>query len=124
MPLPSLLNGAKQCQVLTKRTKQRCKNPAAYGCKACRMHGAHKSRNVLRGKNHPKFKNGDETLKARVSRSENSAMFRYLTDIGNHCNMFYKKIKTRGRPPTGYAQLDLTDPGQLCLVIEKIKRNS
>jgi len=46
-------------------------------------------------------------------------MFRYLADIGNHCNMFYKKIKTRGRPPSGYLQLDLTAPEQLALAILK-----
>ncbi len=118
-PLPSLLNGAKQCQVMTKRTKLRCKNLAAYGCKACRMHGAHKSKNVLRGANHPQYRNGEETLEAKAERSEKSVMFRYLTDLGNHCNMFYKKLKTRGRPPSGYTQLDLTDPEQLALAILK-----
>ena len=47
------------------------------------------------------------------------AKTRYLTDIGNYCDMFYKKIKTRGRPPTGYTQLDLTDLEQLALAIVK-----
>ena len=36
---------------------------------------------------------------AKAGRSEKSLMFRYLTDIGNHCEMFYKQLKTRGRPP-------------------------
>ena len=57
--------------------------------------------------------------KVDAERSEKSMMFRYLTDLGNHCNMFYKKLKTRGRPPVGYAQLDLTDPEQLALAILK-----
>jgi hypothetical protein len=47
-------------------------------------------------------------------------MFRYLTDLGNHCNLFYTQIKTRGRPPSGYAQLDLADPEQFTLAIIKI----
>ena len=119
MPLPNLLKGAKQCQVMTKRTKLRCKNLAAYGCKACRMHGAHKSKNVLRDAKHPQYKNGEETLEAKAERSEKSVMFRYLTDLGNHCNMFYRQIKTRGRPPSGYTQLNLTDPEQLALAILK-----
>ena len=28
--------------------------------------------------------------KVDAERSEKSVMLRYLTDIGNHCNMFYK----------------------------------
>lgn len=117
MPLPSLLNGAIQCQVVTKRTKTRCKNPAAYGCKACRMHGAHRSRNVLEGINHPRYKNGERTKDAQTERRDKGVMFRYLTDIGNHCNLFYKELKTRGRPPLGYTQLDLKDPEKLALAI-------
>ena len=119
MPLPSLLNGAKQCQAMTKRTKQRCKNPAAYGCKSCRMHGAHKSRNVLREKEHPRYKNGERTKDAETERRDKSVMFRYLTDIGNHCNLFYKELKARGRPPAGYEKLDLTAPAQLAFAILK-----
>jgi hypothetical protein len=57
--------------------------------------------------------------KVDAERSAKSVMFRYLTDIGNHCDMFYKKLKTRSRPPSGYAQLDLTDPEQLAIAILK-----
>jgi len=117
MPLPSLFNGAKQCQVMTKRTKLRCKNPAAYGCKACRMHGAHKSKNVLRGANHPQYKNGEETKEAKAERSEKSAAFRQLIDLGNHTGTFCKKLKTIGRPPANYRELDLNDPDQLAIAI-------
>ena len=119
MPLPSVLNGANQCRVLTKRTGQQCKNPAAFGCASCRMHGTHKSRNVLRGVNHPHYQTGGETLEANAMRTEKSEMFRYLTDLGNHCNLFYKEIKTKGRPPSGYEKLDLNDPEQLALAILK-----
>lgn len=31
--------------------------------------------------------------KIDAERSEKSTMFRYLTDIGNHCNMFYRQLK-------------------------------
>jgi hypothetical protein len=58
--------------------------------------------------------------KVDAERSAKSVMFRYLTDIGNHCDMFYKKLKTRGRPPLGYKLLDLADPEQLALAIRKI----
>ena len=57
--------------------------------------------------------------KVDAERSAKSVMFRYLTDLGNHCKMFYKEIKIQGRPPSGYAQLDLTDPEQLVIAILK-----
>jgi hypothetical protein len=123
MPLTSVLNGAKQCQVITKRTKQRCKNPAAYGCKACRMHGAHRSRNVLKGVDHPRYKNGERTKDAQTERRDKGVVFRYLTDIGNHVGLFYTQLKTRGRPPSGYVQLDLNDKEQLAIAILKTKQS-
>jgi hypothetical protein len=66
------------------------------------------------------LKHGEETLEAKAERNAKSVMFRYLTDIGNHCDLFYKQLKTRGRPPSGYKQLDLSDPEQLALAILKI----
>ncbi len=47
------------------------------------------------------LRHGEETLEAKAEDSAKSVMFRYLTDIGNHCNMFHRQVKTRGRPPTG-----------------------
>jgi len=57
--------------------------------------------------------------KVDAERSEKSLMFRYLIDLGNHYYLFYKQLKTRGRPPSGYTHLDLTDPEQLALAILK-----
>ena len=116
MPLPSILNGAKQCQVLTKRSRQRCKNPAAYGCIACRMHGAHKSRNVLRGANHPQYRNGERTKEFEEEHRESSTILLTLRDIGDHINLFNGDY-TRGRKPKGYVKYDMNDPEQLALAI-------
>lgn len=33
--------------------------------------------------------------------------------------MFYRQIKALGRPPSGYKQLDLTDPEQLAIALLK-----
>ena len=66
------------------------------------------------------WRHGQETLEAKAERSAKSVMFRYLTDIGNYCDLFYGQIKTRGRPPSGYAKLDLRDPEQLALAILRI----
>ena len=103
MPLPSVLNGAIQCQVLTKRTKQRCKNPTAYGCVSCRMHGAHKSRNVLRGANHPQYKHGERTKEVESEHRRASITLLTLRDIGDSIDMF-NGGHTRGRKPKGYAK--------------------
>lgn len=103
MPLPNVLNGAKQCQVISKRTKQQCKNPAAYGCLACRMHGAHKSRNVLRGASHPKYKHGNRTKGAEAEQIRASTILLTLRDIGDSIDMF-NGVHTRGRKPKGYAK--------------------
>jgi len=65
------------------------------------------------------WKHGQETLEAKAERSEKSVMFRYLNDIGNYVGLFYTQLKNRGRPPSGYTQLDLSDPEQLALVILK-----
>jgi len=43
MPLPSVETGAcPRCRGKSKRSGLPCQNPAAYGCKTCRIHGAHK----------------------------------------------------------------------------------
>lgn len=118
MPLQSVINGALQCQVMTKRTKLRCKNPAAHGCKACRMHGAHKSKKVLRGEDHPQYKNGEETLEAKKKRSKKSATLLYLRDIGDTIQLF-NGTKTRGRKPNTYLKLDPTQPENMQYVIWK-----
>ena len=121
MPLPSLLKGAKQCQVLTRRTKQRCKNPAAYGCLSCRMHGAHRSRNVLQGEVHPQYKNGERTKEADAERSLTSTIFLTLRDIGDSIGMF-NGTHARGRKPNGYRKFDMNDPEQKAQAILVITR--
>jgi hypothetical protein len=61
--------------------------------------------------------------KVDAEHSAKILIFRYLTDLGNHCNMFYKQLKSRGRPPSGYTQLDLNDQEQLALEILKTLPN-
>jgi len=61
--------------------------------------------------------------KIDAERSAKSVMFKYLLDLGNHVGLFYKQLKTRGRPPSGYTQLNLTDPEQLAIAIFKTLPN-
>ena len=114
MPLPSLMNGAKRCQVLTKRTKQQCKNPAAFGCASCRMHGAHRSRKVLKDIDHPQYKNGEETQLSKLKRSATSLKLHRLEELGWHVQLFHKNAtRMVGRKPVGYEKLDLNRPEHL-----------
>ena len=121
MPLPSILNGALQCQVNCKRKPGvRCKNPAAYGCKSCRMHGAHKSRNTLTGENHPQFKHGRNTKQAKHRQQQTSTKLHFLEDLGHHIKMFPEgATRTRGRKPNGYLKLNLDNESHLALAIFK-----
>ena len=68
MPLPSVRNkSCLQCNARTKsRQMQRCRNPAAFGCTTCRVHGAR--RNIKKGKDHPNYKHGYETKDAKLQR--------------------------------------------------------
>ena len=111
----------RRCKAQSSRTKLQCSKPALKGKVVCGHHGGYSTGPKTKaGKGRIRaahFKHGEETLEAKAERSEKSAMFRYLTDIGNHCEMFYKEIKTLGRPPLGYTQLDLSDEEQLVLAI-------
>ena len=125
MPLPSVKNGAQQCVVKCKRTGIRCKNPAAFGCKSCRMHGAHKSRNTLAGENHPQFKHGRDTKQAKERHQQTMVKLLLLEDLGHHIKMFPENAtRTRGRKPNGFLTLNLNDPNQLALAILKTIKDS
>ncbi len=54
MPLPNILSGKTlRCKAKSRRSKKRCKNPAAYGMSVCRYHGARKPETIKKGANHP-----------------------------------------------------------------------
>ena len=121
MPLPSVVHGAKQCTVNCKRTGIRCKNPCAFGSKrACRLHGSHRSKNVLKGANHPQYRHGEKTKESIKEHQKTLLRLHTLEEIGHHIKMFVEgSPRTRGRKPTGWEPLDLNDPNQLALAILK-----
>ena len=113
----------RRCKAQSSRAKLQCGKPALKGKAVCGHHGglstgpkSQKGKNRIRAAH---LKHGEETLEAKAERSAKSLMFRYLTDLGNHCNLFYKQLRTRGRPPSGYVNLDLTDSEQLAIAILK-----
>ena len=117
----------RRCKAQSSRTKLQCAKPSLKGKAVCQFHGGRSTGpRSKEGKDRIRaahFKHGDETLEAKAERSAKSVMFRYLNDIGNHVGLFYKEIKTRGRAPSGYAKLDLTDPKQLAMAILKTQLN-
>ena len=113
----------RRCKAQSSRTKLQCSKPALKDKAVCGHHGGlstgPRSKDGKERIRAAHWRHGGETLEAKAERSAKSVMFRYLTDIGNHCNMFYKQLKTRGRPPSGYERLDLTEPEQLAFAIVK-----
>ena len=99
MPLPSVVqHSAMQCTAHAKSTQHRCLNPAAFGCRTCRLHGARKRSSIKAGGDHPNYLNGTETLKAKRQRSVKLAELRVvendLLDRG-----LIKGKRTVGRKP-------------------------
>ena len=114
----------RRCKAQSSRTKLQCTKPALKGKVVCQFHGGlstgPKTKEGKQRIQAAHLKHGNETLEAKAERSARSLILRYLTDIGNHYEMFYREIKARGRPPSEYTQLDLKDPEQLTLAILKI----
>ena len=99
MSLPSVSeHGANQCTAQAKSTKQRCLNPAAYGCRTCRLHGARRQNTIKRGKCHPNYRHGTETIEAKRQRSEGLARLREIEDDLIERGLIRSK-RTVGRKP-------------------------
>jgi hypothetical protein len=99
MPLASISeHGASQCTAKTKSKKHRCLNPAAYGCKTCRLHGARKPNSIKRGIDHPNYLHGTETLEKKRQRSIKLAELREIEDDLIKRG-FIKCKRTVGRKP-------------------------
>jgi hypothetical protein len=61
MPLPNL---NRRCSAQARSTGNQCLNPAAFGCKTCRYHGARRRETVKVGKAHPQYRHGERTQEA------------------------------------------------------------
>ena len=101
MPLPSVSkHQASQCTARAKSTKYRCLNPAAYGCRTCHLHGTRKPNSIKRGKDHPNYRHGTETLERKRQRSIKFAKLREIEDDLIQRG-FIKCKRTVGRKPSG-----------------------
>lgn len=114
----------RRCKAQSSRTKLQCAKPALKGKVVCGHHGGlstgPKSKAGKERIRAAHLKHGKETQIAKAERSSKSLMFRYLTDLGNHVDLFYKQLKPRGRPPSKYVRHDLDDSQQRLMAIHKI----
>lgn len=105
MPLPSITkHRAKQCTAKSRRTGLPCNNPAAYGCRTCRVHGARKAESIKRGKDHVNFVHGRRTLEAQLEQSATSRRLQQLEDALHLLKMTTAK-RSRGRKANGYNKI-------------------
>ena len=75
-------------------------NPAAYGMRVCRHHGARKPETVRRGASHPQYRHGGETLEAKAERQQMSVFFHDAEDLMFALGMTAPgSTRTRGRKP-------------------------
>ena len=88
MPLPSVLkHGAKLCSAKSKRTGLPCNNPAAFGCKTCRMHGAKRPESIKRGKQHPNYVHGERSIEGIQRHRETMEEIKMLTKLAKQLGM-------------------------------------
>ena len=102
MPLPSIsAHGAKQCSAKSKRSQQRCKNPAKGQSNVCRLHGWRDPNNIKLGKAHHSYTHGNRSLDAQIETSSKLCELRHLEDLGYKLKIMVGH-KTPGRKPRGY----------------------
>ena len=105
MPLPSITkHRAKQCTAKSKRTGLPCNNPAAYGCRTCKVHGARRPESIKRGEQHPNYVHGGRTLEAQLEQSAPSRRLQQLEDAMHVLGLTAAK-RSRGRKANGYYKI-------------------
>jgi hypothetical protein len=99
MPLPNVVNStALRCRAKCKATGMRCLNPAAFGMPVCRCHGARRPETIKRGKSHPNYIHGDQTLVSKAERSATLVTLRELEALSFEMGLA-KGYRWRGRKP-------------------------
>lgn len=94
MPLPNLKT---RCTALCRARGDQCWNPAAYGCKTCRYHGAKRPEATRHGDEHGRYKDGEYTQAAKAAYRRSSVRINELEQMAFDAGL----IRTRkaGRKP-------------------------
>lgn len=75
-------------------------NPAAFGMKVCRYHGARRPETIKRGAIHPQYMHGDETYEAKAERQLMSVFFHEAESLMFALGMVVEgSMRTRGKKP-------------------------
>ena len=120
----------RRCVGISSRTKKQCGHPALKTSKQsrCKWHGGAstgpKTKEGIQRIRDAHWKHGEFSKEAIKQASEKDALFRYLRDIGNHINLFVRKVKTVGRPSSLYERLDLNDPALLLEAVARTAKKS
>ena len=93
MPLPNL---NRRCSAQARSTGNQCLNPAAFGCKTCRYHGARRRETVKVGKAHPQYKHGERTREAIQKYRKTMSEMQRLEQIGHQSGVL-NGARTTGR---------------------------
>lgn len=97
MPLPNL---NQRCVAEARSTGNQCLNPAAFGCKTCRYHGARRRETVKVGKAHPQYKHGERTKEAIQKYRKTMLELQELETIGHQAGLLIG-ARTCGRKQRG-----------------------
>ena len=98
MPLPNL---NRQCSARARSTGNRCPNPAAFGCKTCRYHGARRRETVKVGKDHPQYLHGERTREAIQKYRTTMAELQTLEELGIKAGVLIGPRKSRRKQGFG-----------------------
>ncbi len=114
----------RRCQARSSRTKLQCGRPSlkVSHTHKCKWHGGlstgPRTEEGIRRIQNAHWKHGNETKEARAERSQKGLQFALLEQLGWYLNMF-TGTKTRGRKPSGYRTMNLSDPEELSEIVLK-----
>ena len=101
----------RRCVGYSQQNQKQCNHPAlrSSSTSRCKWHGGAstgpRSKAGIEAIKKANTKHGKYTKEVVERTSQQDAMFRYLTDIGNHLDMFTHKVKTKGRASKYYEQI-------------------
>ena len=105
MPLPNL---KQQCTAQNRNKQRRCLNPAAFGCKTCRYHGAR--RQIAKGTDHPNYKHGNRSQSGIKSFSKASQELDMIEDMAESIGMVASRRRGDVRDDYWFKVAESTGP--------------